>query len=795
MKTFYQICLYVVCLWGINTLSYGQNVTQSNFTGVIVPQYMASGTSTRLPILFRATISGLTANTTYRYFVQGATNSNANGASIDFGTTNPGAGNPLLINTTGTTYTYTTSPAVTTAGNHETFTTNASGSYTGWFGFVNTGNGRFTAGNAVFPCMTIANTSGTVLFRRALDVSITVLTFSTSAGANNGSFYQGTTTSATAKNTVALFDNVAGTGRPLFVSPVNAIGATIASTITNYSTTASAWNAIIPNNNANGVKAIVQYSIATGLGIGSNINASSFASSTSPANGTTVATLSNIALDTFISTQNGNWQTATTWVGNTTPDVAANISVAHDITWTANITTNNNITVLAGKVLDGATFTLSGTGAFTLSAGATLRTANIIGLNCIGVSGTKTFTAGANYELNGTTLQTVNNPTGISANNFTINNSAGVKLSNDLTVTGALTLTSGDLDLNSNDIDLGSVGILAEDRVNNHIIIDNTAVNEAAKGGSILFANVAVGIATTEIRGTGLYLQRTTGSDYTVNVARFCYRGAAAQRGGTGAKRIYRITGDATGTNSTMRIYYAADEVAHIGSAAAFVLYRWQSATGWRQANDTGSGFTASTNGADYVEATNINGFSDWTIGSAVTPLPITLVAFKGKRIERGGERTNEVKLEWSTAQEIHNKGFELQMSKNGLTYQNITFVEGKGNSTTTQSYSYITLQPNDAYYRLKQIDTDGTYTYSPTVFVEGMETLHIYPNPNQGTFNVLGITTGQTLSLRNAQGKEVWAGKAETDTITIKDLPAGIYFLHTITAGKAEITKIVIKK
>ena len=198
---------------------------------------MASGTSTRLPVMFRATVTGLTANTTYRYYVQGATNSTAGGGSVDFGTVNAGAGNPLLINTVGTTYTYTTSPGLTTASNYETFTTNVSGTYTGWFGFVNTGNARFTAGNLIYPCIVIGNTSGTVLFRRALDVSITVLAYSTSAGATNGSFLQEASSAATQKNTACIYDNTAGTGRPLYISPIESIGTAIASTITGYSTT------------------------------------------------------------------------------------------------------------------------------------------------------------------------------------------------------------------------------------------------------------------------------------------------------------------------------------------------------------------------------------------------------------------------------------------------------------------------------------------------------------------------------------------------------------------------------
>lgn len=238
-----------------------QNLTQSGFVSVLTPQFMANGTSTRLPVMYRATVTGLTPSTTYRFYTQAAIADNLGG-------TNPGAGNPLLISADGTTYTYTSSPSVTTTGGYESFTTDASGNYTGWFGFVNTGNARFDPGNLILPTIVIANTSGIIQFRRALDVSIKVLAYSTSAGANNGSFLKETTSGATGKNLIAIYDNTAGAGRPLFLGPAESIGTTIASVVPGYTTSAGGWNAIIPNDNANGVRRIEQLSAVNASIIG-----------------------------------------------------------------------------------------------------------------------------------------------------------------------------------------------------------------------------------------------------------------------------------------------------------------------------------------------------------------------------------------------------------------------------------------------------------------------------------------------------------------------------------------------
>jgi hypothetical protein len=263
---------------------------QEFFTGVIVPQHMSSGTSTRLPFSYRATVSNLSPSTTYRYFTNAA-------ISTDFGGVNPGAGNPLFINSSGSTFTYSTSASLTSAGNYSTFTTDTSGIYTGWFSVVNTGNARFTGGNTVYPTIAIGDDiTGATVALRILNDSVKVLAYSTSAGANNGSFLKEDSSSAIGKNFVAIYDNESGTGKPVYVAPIQNIGVTIASVVTGFTTGAGGWNAIIPNNNANGIRRIEQrdfsgnilcYSTdADGLWTTGSIN------TVNPTNGTTARVIS-----------------------------------------------------------------------------------------------------------------------------------------------------------------------------------------------------------------------------------------------------------------------------------------------------------------------------------------------------------------------------------------------------------------------------------------------------------------------------------------------------------------------
>ena len=256
-----------------STTGVSPNLTQANFTAIAAPLYTGSGSTTRTPTMFYAKLSNLAPNTTYRYFTQAA-------ISTDFGTTNLGAGSGIMVDYTvaPVTYTYASTASLSAADGYAKFTTDAAGNFSGSFGFVNTGNARFTAGNNVFPTIALSvDPASTILYRFALDQSITVLGFATTSTANDGTFIQGKSL-ATAGNLVALWNNITATGRPL--SMTIAEHPTFLGTpwgpsfVAGYdSLTAGSWNTIIPNTNASGVRLIQQFNIITGTAIGCNSDA------------------------------------------------------------------------------------------------------------------------------------------------------------------------------------------------------------------------------------------------------------------------------------------------------------------------------------------------------------------------------------------------------------------------------------------------------------------------------------------------------------------------------------------
>ncbi|MEO1653752.1 MAG: LamG-like jellyroll fold domain-containing protein, partial [Bacteroidota bacterium] len=121
---------------------------------------------------------------------------------------------------------------------------------------------------------------------------------------------------------------------------------------------------------------------------------------------------------------------------------------------------------------------------------------------------------------------------------------------------------------------------------------------------------------------------------------------------------------------------------------------------------------------------------SDFFLTSVFDPLPISLLSFIGVR-----ENDDEVRLIWETASELNNKGFEIEKSLDARNFSSIGYVDGAGTSSGLRTYDFL---DNDArssvYYRLKQVDFDGEFTYSPIVFVEGtvQDFFNIYPNPVQ---------------------------------------------------------------
>ncbi len=137
--------------------------------------------------------------------------------------------------------------------------------------------------------------------------------------------------------------------------------------------------------------------------------------------------------------------------------------------------------------------------------------------------------------------------------------------------------------------------------------------------------------------------------------------------------------------------------------------------------------------------------------------LPVDLLSFNINPTSN-----NQVKIDWSTASEIQNGFFIIERSKDGSNWDFVENVTGQGNINQTTHYSIIDDSPylGISFYRLKQIDDDGTQTIFPmkAVTIEVLETIiNLYPNPTNDILEISwnGIEL-KTLLLLNSLGQDV---------------------------------------
>lgn len=151
----------------------------------------------------------------------------------------------------------------------------------------------------------------------------------------------------------------------------------------------------------------------------------------------------------------------------------------------------------------------------------------------------------------------------------------------------------------------------------------------------------------------------------------------------------------------------------------------WEPGTqGWFPPAGTQSNPTGTTTQA--AGLTSISGW--WTLAAASNPLPVELIRFDVIR------QSDKVRLQWTTATEINNDYFTVERSADGLQFSELSVIDGAGNSVTPIDYEFDDVHPLKGinYYRLKQTDFDGNFSYSPVEFVvfNDRREWALFPNP-----------------------------------------------------------------
>lgn len=479
----------------------------------------------------------------------------------------------------------------------------------------------------------------------------------------------------------------------------------------------------------------------------------------------------------------------------------------------ATIQVFDSVIVNTGGRLDFNGNNITGTATFTAQGGSTLSISSPQGISLSGIagniqsSGARTFSATGNYTYNGSAAQVTGNGLPATVNKFNVNNITGVALTNALTVSDTLTL-GGRLSLAANNLTIAPTGAIAGANGLNYVVtngsgalrrtVTNTATDVAFPVGNNQYspANIQLTVGST----TDVFSVRSipsvltgglTGSPITVGVV----------------NRTWDISEVVSGGSSATIALSWDDSIEVVGfNRAAVALARYT--TSWNfipvntfaPATFVASQWTRSRAG--------ITAFGQFTVGdnSSPSPVPVELLSFTAKAND------NDVTLDWSTAMEMDNKGFDVERSIDGRTFEAIKFVDGAGNSNAVVNYNFVDesafakTNTNVLYYRLKQLDNNGDFTYTNMVKVvrgsEDITTLSAYPNPFTQSYAISfdASTEGEaTIVMVDIQGKAVSQqvnvvakGRNTLEVTNIEQLQAGIYFARLTVNGETHVMKVV---
>ncbi|MBD2722417.1 T9SS type A sorting domain-containing protein [Hymenobacter armeniacus] len=473
------------------------------------------------------------------------------------------------------------------------------------------------------------------------------------------------------------------------------------------------------------------------------------------------------------------------------------------------VTVENQLALTSGKFdLNGQSLTLLGTvaGGGTLAGSATSSLA-VLGT---GALGTLTFAPGA---------QTLNNLT----LNRTTNGSA--VLGSPLTVNGALTLTSGALTSSSTSLlTLASAATVAP-------VLPASGPNVGYVDGPVARPVQAGTSATSFVFPVGKsshYRPMTVNVASQANASTYTAEQIEGNPGqtplGTGnglgtaplqrvsAIRSFNLSSSNAAANAAGTValsFGTGDGVNDPADAGLVIAARNAAFPAWQ--NLSRSGFTGATTGAGGAPSVGTltsapistlandatfalgatNDISTLNSFQAINPLPVELSRFGAQR-----QADQAVAVSWTTASEKNAERFEVQRSRNARDFVTVATTKAQGTSSKATAYTVLdkSAPAGLLYYRLRQVDNDGTAAFSPVVTVAGgSETVKVllYPNPTSTSISFIA-EAATPYRVLNQVGQVLLQGTTEAGTakVAVDKLPAGLYLLELQTPAGRSVQK-----
>ncbi|MEO0628369.1 MAG: T9SS type A sorting domain-containing protein [Bacteroidota bacterium] len=339
-----------------------------------------------------------------------------------------------------------------------------------------------------------------------------------------------------------------------------------------------------------------------------------------------------------------------------------------------------------------------------------------------------------------------------------------LKLINDLTLANGLLFSAGLLDLNG--FDLGISGDVSGETETRRIVgalggeaftqenLDEPDEEEPATLGFTISSQVNLG---------------------SIQLARG-HVPPTLPDGNMAINRYYRFSGSTNDPNALLLLRYFNIEAIGFDESELGVWHRASPTSPWQIIPHSDHNTTG-----NFFELDNVSPIGEWTFGTTDSPLPLELLSFKG---ELAGLDNY---LEWETVNELGTSHFVLERSiDEGRNWAAIGQVAAAGYATDQRKYNYTeTRPPALTAYRLRLVDLDSSFSYSPIIQLSRTNDLSIqlYPNPASDWLKIqtsAGRRASKQAEIINMLGQPVWKGQWSFDEpIDIRQLPAGRYYLR----------------
>jgi zinc-dependent metalloproteinase lipoprotein len=188
-------------------------------------------------------------------------------------------------------------------------------------------------------------------------------------------------------------------------------------------------------------------------------------------------------------------------------------------------------------------------------------------------------------------------------------------------------------------------------------------------------------------------------------------------------------------------------------------------------------------------------GFGQFVLVEQGAVLPLQWGSFTGNIVEQ------KTKINFTTFNEVNVKYFEVEKSINAIEFKSIATLKALNGSTNNYQTIDASIKPNNKYYyRLKQVDNDGKFSYSNTITVMYLADgsfVNVYPNPVKSmlTIQLNDVSNGETkISIATTEGKVIYQSKVNTGTsqINTSNWSKGVYVLKVIKNEKQTVTKVI---